>query len=226
MKTVLLSSLLCVSMFGLTINFTKTFENQIKPDTLQAQVNITVKAQSEKDVAGKLGFFSSFIDDIKDVEKKGGNYNVYPEYQYENNKRYLNGYAGNMNYQIRSKYSDKLNSFLSSLYNQKSDNSVNISTSSVSWIMSDIQKTGKVDALRLDAIIWSDSYAKSLSKSLSKECTVNKIVFDQVNHYYPTPRMMRDKAMTVAETTITASPVPTQDLQKISVNPAIELICK
>jgi len=222
MKIAILTPLLSVSLFGLTINFSKSFDTDIKPDTLQAGINISVKKDTEKDVVKSLSKFSTFIVDTKNIDKKGGNYNVYPRYKYENNHRYKSGYSGDINYQISSKDSDKLNKFIISLYNLKDDNQVDIKTSSVSWVMSKSQKSGKIDALRLKAIVWADIYAKSLSESLSKNCVVNSISFTPINHYYPEP-MMRNEAMTIVTK---SAPTPTQDIQKMSVNPTFQLECK
>lgn len=222
MKIATLMALSTMSLFGLTVNFSKSFDAEIKPDTLQAGINITVKKATEKEVVQSLSIFSTFIDDAKEVEKKGGNYNVHPQYKYENNNRYKSDYVGNIHYQITSKDSDKLNSFLVSLYALKNDNRVDISTSSVSWVMSETQKSGKIDALRLEAIIWADSYAKSLSDSLSKKCSVISVSFTPVNHYYPQP-MMRNKSM---EMDAVSAPTPTQDMQKMCVNPTFQLECK
>jgi len=222
MKKILSLTLLAVPMFGLTINFSKTFDSEIKPDTLQAGINITVKKPSEKDTIEGLARFSTFMDNANEVKVKGGNYNVYPDYRYENNHRYKSDYAGSMHYQISSKDSDKLNNFLISLYSQKKDRQVDISTSSVSWVMSEAQKSGKIDALRLDAIIWAESCANSLSDSLSKKCSVISVSFTPVNHYYPQP-MMRNKSMEMDAAT---APTPTQDMQKMSINPTFQLECK
>ena len=222
MKIYLSTILLATSAFGLTINFSKSFDVEIKPDTLQANINITAKKSNEKEVVESLGRLSSFIDNDKDIEKKGGTYNVYPEYKYENNHRYKSGYTGNMQYIISSKDADKLNNFLTSLYGQKINNSEDISVNSVRWVMSKKQKNGKIDALRLDAIIWANGYAKAISSSLSKSCKVKSVSFSQVDHYYPQP-IMRANYEAVADKT---APTPTQDNQKMSVNPTITLECK
>jgi len=222
MKIYLSTLLLATSVFGLTINFSKSFDVEIKPDTLEASINITTKKANEKEVVESLGRISSFIDNDKDVEKKGATYNVYPEYKYENNHRYKNGYVGNMQYIISSKDADKLNNFLTSLYGVKSNNSEDISVNSVRWVMSKEQKNGQIDALRLQAIKWSNGYAKSISSSLSKSCNVKSISFSQVERYYPQP-MMRANYEAVSDK---AAPTPTQDNQKMSVNPTITLECK
>ena len=222
MKIAILIMFLTMSLFGLTINFSKSFDAEIKPDILQAGINITVIKASEKEVVESLSKFSTFIDEAKDVEKKGGNYSVHPQYKYENNHRYKSDYVGNMHYQISSKESEKLNKFLASLYDLKKDKRVDIQTSSLSWVMSKEQKTGKIDALRLRAIIWADSYADSLSESLSKKCSVVSVSFTPVNHYYPEPMMrMESNSMDTM-----SAPVPTQDMQKMSVTPTIQLECK
>lgn len=220
MKIVILSTALSMSLFSMTLDFSKSFYIEIKPDTLQANISIKVIEKSEIDVTHTLGKYSTFINKTDNIEKKGGNYTVYPKYSYENNRRYKNGYIGNMNYMVSSKDADKLNSFLEKLYSQKSKESVNISTSSLSWIMSEKQKENKTDALRLDAMLWGNSYAKTLSDSLSKKCTLTQLSFSKNNDYYPTP-MMREMSMDKS-----AAPTPTQDMQKITVNPTFKLECK
>jgi hypothetical protein len=91
--------------------------------------------------------------------------------------------------------------------------------------MSKEQKEGKIDQLRLDAIVWAGTYAKKLSSKLSKSCAVSNISFDNIQHSYLKPmmrnyeeRVMMDKAMT--------APIPTQDIQKISINPTFKYECK
>ena len=220
MRIVILSTALSVSLFSMTLDFSKSFYIEIKPDTLQANISIKVVEKSEIDVTQTLGKYSTFINKTDDIEKKGGNYTVYPKYSYENNRRYKNGYIGNMNYTISSKDSDKLNNFLKKLYTQKSKESVDISTSSLSWVMSKKQKENKIDALRLDAMLWGNSYAKTLSDSLSKKCTLTQVSFSKNSDYYPTP-MMREMSMDKS-----SAPTPTQDMQKIRVNPTFKLECK
>ncbi|MCH9814809.1 MAG: SIMPL domain-containing protein [Epsilonproteobacteria bacterium] len=207
---------------AMNITFSKSFDIEIKPDTLQANLNITVKKATEKEVIEKLSKYSTFIDNAKDIEKSGGNYNIRPEYLYENNKRYKSDYIGNMHYQIKSKKSDNLNSFITTIYNLKSDQRVDISISSVSWMMSKTQQAGKLDNLRLDAIKWGNNYAHTLSTQLEKSCNVTKVLFNSSGHYYPTPIMRNEMMMDKAG----AAPVPTQDKQKISINPSFELECK
>jgi uncharacterized protein YggE len=222
MKIYLSIILLATTAFGLTINFSKSFDVEIKPDTLEANINITAKNKTEKEVVEALGKLSSFIDNDIDIEKKGGSYNVYPEYKYENNHRYKSGYVGNMQYNISSKDADKLNNFLTSLYGQKINNSEEISVNSVRWVMSKEQKNGKIDKLRLDAIIWANGYAKSLSNSLSQSCKVKSVSFSQTDHYYPQP-LMRANYEAIADK---SAPTPTQDKQKLSLTPTITLECR
>lgn len=217
MRVIIVCIIFSISLFGVTINFSKPFELELKPNTLQAQISVMVTKSSEKEAAKLLGKFSTFIDSATEVEKKGGNYNIYPQYNYEDNKRYKSDYIGRINYHISSKSPEKLNSFIADLYAQKSDNRTNISTSSIMWVMSEDMKSGKIDGLRLDAILWADKYALSLSKSLSKKCEVKKISFDNSDNfeYVSSARMSKLSA-----------PVPTQDLQKISIKPSFELECK
>ena len=208
------------SLCAFTINFDKHFEMILKPDTLQTSINITSLKPSEKKVLKKLTTFSTFISGYKDVEKKGGNYSVNPEYRYENNHRYKSGYRGNIRYTISSKNPDDMNSFIANLHDKKKDFDVDISLSNVSWQLSPTQKVGQEDALRLEAFKWISNYAKQLSSSLSKTCKVSKISLNSPRFNYPQPRMMEAKSM-VSD----AAPTPEQDEQKITINPHFELEC-
>ena len=216
--------LLCISTISLsayTINFDKRFDLDLKPDTLTTRINITTIKPSEKEVLKKLTSFSTFISGYKDVEKKGGNYSVNPEYRYENNQRYKSGYRGNMHYQISSKKAEDMNSFIANLHEKKKDFDVDISISNVSWQLSPLQKEGQEDKLRLRAFRWISTYAKELSKELGSTCTVSKISLNAPRTNYPRPMMMEAKSM-VAD----SAPTPEQDIQKISINPHFELECQ
>ncbi len=216
MRVFIILVLFSLSLFAVNINFSKPFELELKPNILQAQISISVIQSSEKKVSMLLGKFSDFINNEKEIDKKGGNYNIYPQYNYENNQRYKSDYIGTINYNISSASSEKLNLFLTKLYEKKIDNRTNINTNSLRWIVSEELKVGQIDKLRLDAILWSDVYAKELSVSLSKVCEVVKISFSNVDNFYPAPmREMKSSA-----------PIPTQDLQKITIRPTFELECK
>ncbi len=223
MKRLIIITTLSCSLSALTINFSKEFETEIKPDTLQASVSIVEKLSTQDAVVNALARITNYLDTWEDIEKKGGNYSVRPNYTYENNKRYKDGYSGSIYYTFSSKDSKKLNKFLSNLYSFKAPKGEEISLNNINWIMSKEQKTGKVDALRLDAIKWSRVYAKSLSKDLSSKCSVKSVIFTPINYFQPQP-MIREEMVAMDKAYM--APTPTQDKQKMSVNPTITIECK
>jgi uncharacterized protein YggE len=211
-----------ISLSAYTIAFDKHFDLNLKPDTITTHIHITTLKPTEKDVLKKLSSFSTFISGYKDIDKKGGNYSVNPEYRYENNHRYKNGYRGNMDYTISSNRADDINTFITHLHDKKKDFDVDISISNVSWQLSPSQKEGQEDKLRLQAFQWINNYAKVLSKELDSHCTVTKIslVAPQFNH--PQSPMLREAKIV----NLDSVPTPEQDEQKISINPHFELECK
>ena len=221
MMKLLLASVLASSLSAYSINFDKSFEITLKPDTLTTHITISTKKTTEKDVLQKLTSFSTYISGYLDIEKKGGNYSIHPEYKYENNHRYKNGYRGDMNYQISSKEAEAVNTFIANLHDKKKDFDVDISLSSVNWQLSPEQKEGKLDALRLKAIVWINDYAKTLSTQIESECKVTKISLNQARFDHPAPMMLESKSM-VAD----AAPTPQQDNQKMTITPHFELECQ
>ncbi len=208
------------NLLAYSISFDREFITQIKPDTLKASISFTTLKRSEKDVLEKLTHFSTFIDNYQEVDKKGGNYHINPEYKYENNHRYKIGYRGRISYQISSKSSNDLNAFIYKVQNQKSDKDDDISISNVSWVLSPTQKDGKLDALRLVAIKWINSYTKELSLDLNSTCSISKIIFNQNNIIKPSPMI---KTMSVR---VDNAPTPQKDILKIILNPHFEIECK
>lgn len=213
--------LLVSSLSAYSLQFSKPFEIELKPDILSTHIAVTVLKPTEKESLLKLSTFSSFISAYLDVEKRGGNYSIHPEYKYENNRRYKSGYRGNMSYQISAKKPDDLNTFIANLHDKKSDFDVDISISSVSWILSKEQRQGKMDLLRLDAIKWINTYASLLSSELQSSCTVTKVTIDSPRNVYPAPVMMESRSL--QSDTV---PTPEQDSQKLSIQPQFELECK
>jgi len=225
LKLLFVTLIMLSSLGAYSIQFDKSFEIAIKPDTITTHINISIKKQSEKEVLEKLALFSTFIDSCKGVEKKGGNYSVYPDYRYENNHRYKNGYQGTMGYQVSAKKPEDLNIFIASLHDKKKDFDVDISLSSVSWQLSPEQKEGKLDKLRLDAILWVNSYATTLSSQIKSTCKVSNISINPPSFFYP-QAMMEQPIMESKSMANDNAPTPQQDTQKITINPHFELECK
>ncbi len=220
MKIILALPLLLVSLFAYTIEFEKSFEHEIVPDTLQASISVTVKDTDEKSVIRKLTRYANFVRNFPDVVKRGGNFNVYPEYNYERNRRYKTGYTGTLSYRIQSKDPKQIDTFLEKLHTLKESKTEDINIASLSWIMSDKQLRGKKDQLRLEALLWINRYTKKLSKSLKTSCLIKDVSFIPVR--YPSP--YAESAMPIQKRDF--APTPQRDLQNISINATFQLECK
>ncbi len=219
-KTIISTLLLSMSLSAYTINFDKEFKLALKPDTLKTMLSISTLKPSEKEVLEKLTSFSTFISHYKDVDKKGGTYSIHPQYQYENNRRYKNGYQGMMQYQISSKQADDMNTFIANLHDKKKEFDVDISIENISWVLSDSQQKGQEDILRLKAIKWITQYANELSTTLHTTCKVRKISLSSPQMSYPRPMMLEAKALSAD-----SAPTPEQDQQVIAIHPHFELEC-
>jgi uncharacterized protein YggE len=209
------------SLFSYTIEFKKSFFATIKPDTLQTNLNINVKKQTEKDIISALSKLSKKMEKFKDLEIRGGNYSINVNYSYEKNKRYKNGYTGYMSYTISSKESEKMEKFIADFINDKKDSDIDINIGSINWIISDKLTESKLDELRLQAIKWSKDYAKTLSKELNQTCKQSKISFDN-SYNPPAPPIVRGATIAMDE----VAPSPKRSSQKISLYPYITVECK
>jgi uncharacterized protein YggE len=224
MKKIISLSLVCISLLSAQtdIIFSKTFEKKIKPDTLTTNITFSTQKTSQETATNRLTKISDFVSAQNSVKSKGGDYSVNPHYDYDNGKNIQNGYDGIISYQLSSKNPEVLNKFTRELQRYGEKNGMIVAVSSASWGMSDNQEgsDGGVEDLRLEAIVWSDRYAKSLSSKIGKNCSIQKINFSG-GGYYPQPMMMK-ASMAMSD----SAPIPTQDEQNININANIEMVCK
>jgi len=224
MKKILTVSLLLSGLLlaNTEITFTKNFTTKVKPDTLGASVTFSVERLSQNTVTEKLTAMSEFVSRETNVKSKGGEYNIHPHTVYENQKSFQDGYDGSISYQLTSKNPKTLNKFIRELQRKAEEMKLKSSISSSSWSMDDASNITdmQIETLRSEAIIWSDSYAESLSHKIGKKCTISKINFnDNTGGHYP--RMMK-ASVAMSD----SAPTPTQDEQNISTGANIEMVCK
>ena len=227
MKKLLLILLFSIFAFSYEINFNKSFSKVVNPDLLTTQINISVEKKDELKVNNEIEKFNDFIKQNKSVTLKNGSFTVSPKYKYHDNKQEFIGYIGNLRYSAESKNAKDLNVFMDKLIsikdNIKSDE-VKLNISNVSWKTSDALENKNFDELRLEAINWIDSYAKTLSSQVSKYCEVSKINIFETNTGNLT--YARAEMAYSGMSKMAADIAPMSSEQNITINPNFILECK
>ena len=223
MKKIILSIGIALSLLSYEIEMSQSFTKEISPNELGVSVSIFAKDKELKSVLNKLTDYSDFIKSFKSqsVVVKGGNFNTYPNYIYQNNKRIKVGYRGEVRFQIESKDSNKLNNFISQLSAKNSLNDVDMSISSMSWRVTKKDKQQTKEKLRIEAIYWGKKYAKQLSNTLGEVCSVKKINFGNVNDSIPPIVYAR-----TGKNSETSIPTPVKRKQIYNINANFVFECK
>lgn len=219
----LITLLLPISLFSYEINFHKRFTKLVTPDLLSTFVNFKVENESEEFINKHIEKFNNYIKNNTSVEKKDGKFTISPKYKYFKNTQKFIGYVGTLRYVIRADNAKDMNKFINDLINLEDDidgNNVKFKVSNVSWITSNGLYASSVDALRIDAIKWIDSYTKSLKKDISKNCHVKSIVIDKSSNQF----LLINKKN--ASSKIIADIAPVSSSQEISIDPNFLLECK
>ena len=113
---------------------------------------------------------------------------------------------------------------LISIKDKSNSEDVKLNISNVSWKISDELQDKSYDELRLDSIMWIQSYANDLSSKLSKICEVKVINVNESNN---TPIMYARNEMAYSSMSKSAADVaPISSEQNITVNPNFILECK
>ncbi len=224
MKNILFTFLFSISILSAQteISFSKTFEKKLKPDTLATSVSLSSQKLSQEQTMQKLTKVSDFMDTVKYLKTKGGEYSINPHTVYDNGKSYQDGYDGSISYAISSKNPKELNKFIRDIQRFGDKIGLTVSIANVSWQMSDEQQAsiGSSDSLRLDAILWAKQYAGTLSSKIGGHCSVSRIDFHGNQAPIYQVRTMK------AEVAFDSAPTPIQDEQSVQITPFITLVCK
>ena len=219
--------LLPVLAFSYEINFNKSFSKVVNPDLLTTFVNVNVEKKDENKVNIDIEKFNDFLKTNDLVELKNGSFTLSPKYKYNNNKQQFVGYVGSLRYNIESKDAKALNEFLDRLISIKdriNSDDVKLNISNISWKISDELQNKNFDDLRLDAIVWINSYANNLSQKLSKKCEVSKININSVNRGNIMYARNEMSFSSMAKTSADVTPISSE--QNISIDPNFTLECK
>lgn len=226
-RLLILSLFLLPSLaFSYEINFNKTFSKIVNPDLLTTQINISVEKKDENKVNIEIEKFNNFLKENKSVILKNGSFTLSPKYKYYDNKQEFIGYVGNLRYTAESEKAKELNTFMDQLISLKDKikaDDVKLNISNVSWKLSDELQNKISDDLRLDSIIWVESYATGLSTKLSKKCEVTKI---NINESTGNIMYARSEMAYSSKSKSLADVAPISSEQSITVNPNFELECK
>lgn len=225
MNKILFLLLIPYLLFAVEISFDKKFEMQVTPDKLTTNVIITIDKQRESEIAPKLNHFNNFISRNDTVEKKAGTLTVRPKYKYEKGQSSLIGYTGNLRYTISADSSKKMNAFIKDLLKLKRDDSLSLTVSQLSWIVSDEKYSKTTETLRLKAILWSQEYANTLSNDTNSSCKTEKINISSHN-FNPIYKTARTENIMMDHKTDTNIPIPQISNNIISVSPSYVLECK
>ena len=229
MKKRLFIPLLLIPILGFSyeVNFNKSFSKIVNPDLLTTNISISVEKKDESKINSEIERFNDFFKKTNDVSLKNGSFTLSPKYKYHDNKQEFIGYVGNLRYTAESKNAKDLNVFMDKLISIKENiksEEVKLNISNVSWKISDELENKSFDELRLEAINWIDSYAKTLSSQVSKYCEVSKINIFETN----TGNVVyaRAEMASLGMSKMAADVAPISSEQNITINPNFILECK
>lgn len=225
MKKVLGMILIPFALFAFEVSFSKKFEKEIATDKLSTSISVVVNKGSEAEVSPQLEKFNDFIRSNNTVEKRAGSFSIRPKRKYEKGHSTLIGYTGNLRYTIYATESKAINKFLKSFLKLKKHEDTSVTVSGLRWIVSEEKKTQTIESLRLEAILWAESYAQKLSTETNKNCKVSKININ-TQSFRPSYQALRSEVMMDSSVTKSNIPVPEVTKNRISLKPSYVMECK
>jgi len=222
MKLPLLLSLPLL-VFGFELNFTKEFSKSLLPNELTSTIKVVVEDKEEKEVISSLNMYNKFLTKYDKVKKSNLSISITPKYSYKEGQSIFEGYNGVLNYTVSSNKSSHIKEFLEKFYELKEDTSHSLLMPTMQWKIDDKSYEKELEDLRLDAIIWTNNYAKELSAKINHLCSVKQINispnFARPSHY------SSDMVMLKSSKNINM-PILEKVDETITISPSIVLECK
>lgn len=224
-KLLITTLLLPILGFSYELNFSKSFSKVLNSDLLSTSVNISIENKDEKVVNSQIEKYNKFIKENKTVSIKNSNYNLSPQYEYVKDKRNLKGYVGDSRFTVQSKDAQKINTFLNEIVSLKANDKASdlkLDISNLAWEISEELQNQSYDDLRLESLIWIETYAKELSSKIAKKCEVKNVnILDSNEHFQAKTRMV-----SMAMDSINSDITPLNSEQNTSINTNFILDCK
>lgn len=209
--------------FSFELEFNKKFYHELPHDTLSTFVTVTIEDDSELIVSERLEVFNQKIKSFDKVERKLGTFNIRPKYRHSSNTPKIVGYLGELRYKVNSRKARFMDEFITEITLLKKNRDTNVSVNNLSWSVKEDTYNVTLDLLRLEAINWSESYRKTLSSDVNKDCKVKKININnsQFQRY--------NGKVAYANTAISTKktlPVPEANQEKITLEARYIMECK
>lgn len=224
-KLLITTLLLPILGFSYELNFSKSFSKVLNSDLLSTSVNISIENKDEKVVNSQIEKYNKFIKENKTVSIKNSNYNLSPQYEYVKDKRNLKGYVGDSRFTVQSKDAQKINTFLNEIVSLKANDKASdlkLDISNLAWEISEELQNQSYDELRLESLIWIETYAKELSSKITKKCEIKNVnILDSNEHFQAKTRMV-----SMAMDSINSDITPLNSEQNTSINTNFILDCK
>lgn len=175
---------------------TETGKVTVVPDIAKVSLGIEAQGLILKQVQDEVNLKSKKLTDalkkldVDEKDIKTTNYNVSPEYDYQQTPYKINGYRVSTNYEVKITNFDKVNDVLT----VATSAGANV-VGNISFEVNDKTKTDMTQKAREEAVKLAKAKAEGLAKAAG--ITLGKIinVTESTGYDYPRPVIMLDKAV-------------------------------
>jgi uncharacterized protein YggE len=202
-KIVILYFIIILNLNALDISKQKVFTTTIKPSIQIASFSLNHIAKTSNEIENLFNKAISIVN--KSNICKGGQYRIYPDYKYIDNKKIEIGYNSNMNFQCEFEDITLYEKLLTKIKKLN----MKLTQNKIYYNVSDTKNEEEKSKLELKAYNYAKQYTVKLNDIFQK-CEIKSISFNDYN------APIQYKMLTTQETTTITSPIE-EDIQ-ISLN--------
>lgn len=199
MKTLLTISFLVINIYALEITKQKSFITEISPTTQSSSFSLNHTAKKSDQIEKVFSKAITLVD--KSTICKGGQYKIYPEFEYKNNQKTQIGYNSYINFNCKFSNSKEYEKLLQRI--KKLD--TKLTQNQISYEITPLENENQKTKLELKAYNYAKEYSGKLN-TIFESCSTKSINFRDSH------QAVQYRAMTASKDTTVTSPIA-QDVE-------------
>ena len=229
MKTKVFFTLCLLPLFAfaqMNITANEQVSSELTPDVLRVQISFEEADKNSNVIKEHLNALVATLKsfDTKGEFCRGGGYFLSPQYSYKDQKQTFIGYSGQLSFGCEFDGIERYNALLQKIDASKA-HSVRMNQGALSWVTSDKAQDLARLTLRLELLKIAQGQAKTFSKEMHLQCSVNSVAFEGAQPMHPMMSTMRLKTFSSPKNESVPTEEPLQRNEILTLTATVNYTC-
>ena len=222
--TLCLLPLMASAQMNITAN--EQVSSELTPNVLRVQISFEETNKNSDVIKEHLNALVSTLKnfDAKGEFCRGGGYFLSPQYSYKDQKQTFIGYSGQLSFGCEFDAIERYNALLLKIDASKAHN-IRMNQGALAWGTSDKAQDLARLTLRLELLKIAQGQAKTFSKEVDMQCSVNSVAFEGTQPVQPMMSAMRLKTFASPKNESVPTEEPLQRNEILTLTATVNYTC-